>query len=550
MTDMDINLSKTIAIIEESFKPSQDGKCAVAAGGMVATASPAATAAGASMLERDGNAVDAACAAAFALAVSEPQASGLGGESKAILHLDGETVVIDGSSRVPEGFVASCGQAEDLRLGYRGSSVPSTVAVLAYLHRRFGIKPWRDIIEPALAIAREGYCITALQENLQRCELDRFLQVPSQSGARYFLKDGRHPYREGDLFRQHDLASLLEDLADFGPDYFYRGKPAGIIDKDMKANGGFLRAEDLSRIPWPRERKPITAGYRGVEVSTAPPPSGGRMLLFTLLVLGSIPSAALNRRQEERCSLLAEVFQEALLRGKEKTPNPYAYSFENDIMCSRATIEKVANGLKRGRHSSRLLRKDSGGETTHLSVMDRWGNAVGITQSINLVYGAKAAAENLGFLYNDYLIDMERDDRGNPHFLRPGAPSVSAVTPTIVKYNGKPWMVVGSPGSERIFSTVTQFLSNMLDRGMPMCRAMEEPRLHCFIDGRISYEGNRFPPSVLGHLKECGYELDEREPWSFFLGAIHAVLKCATRPGYQGVAEIRRDGTARGPGNL
>ncbi|MBN1827698.1 MAG: gamma-glutamyltransferase [Deltaproteobacteria bacterium] len=537
-------------MIEESFQPSQDGKCAVAEGGMVATASPAATAAGVSMLERDGNAVDAACAAAFALAVSEPQASGLGGESKAILHFNGETVVIDGSSRVPEGFALSCGQMDDLRFGYRGTSVPSTVAVLAHLHRRFGAKPWRDIIEPAMGIAREGYCISALQENLLQRELDRFIQIPSQSGARYFLKNGRHPYREGDLFRQHDLASLLEDLADFGPEYFYRGNPAKLIDSDMKGNGGFLRAEDLDRIPWPRERKPITAAYRGMEVSTAPPSSGGRMLLFTLMVLGRLPATMLAQGAEERCGLLAEVFQEALISSKKETPDPFIYSFENDIMCSRSTIEKVAIALTGGRQSSGLPRKDSGGETTHLSVMDCRGNAVGITQSINLVYGAKAAAQGLGFIYNDYLIDMERNDRENPHFLRPGAPSVSSVAPTIVTCNGTPWMVVGSPGSERIFSTVTQFISNMLDRGMPMCRAMKEPRLHCFIDGRISYEGNRFPPSVLDHLAECGYELDEREPWSFFLGAIHAVLKCATRPGYQGVAEIRRDGTARGPRSL
>jgi gamma-glutamyltranspeptidase/glutathione hydrolase len=186
------------------------------------------------------------------------------------------------------------------------------------------------------------------------------------------------------------------------------------------------------------------------------------------------------------------------------------------------------------------------GETTHLSVMDREGNAVGITQSVNMVYGSKAAAESLGFLYNNYLLDTEQLDTSHPHFLRPGGFPWSFACPTIVFYEGKPWIVTGSPGSERIFSTVSQFLINIIDGNLPICEAMKRPRLHCSAEGLVSLESDRFDPDLIYYLKQKGYKIDSLEPYSFYLGAIHAVLKRRIGKGFQGVAEIRRDGTAKG----
>ena len=507
---------------------------------MVATAFPLATKAGVEMLRKGGNAVDAACASAFALGVCEPQASGLGGESKALVHIEGETIVIDGSSRAPGLLDSSAVDKSKLSVGYKGATVPSTVAVLGYLHKRFGRLAWEEILMPAIDIAGRGYLITKLQHDLQIRELSNFKEVPSLSGARYFLKPGSVPYEVGERFAQPELASLLKAIAEKGPEHFYQGEPARRIDEDMKANGGFLRYEDLRAIPWPVVRKPLWAAYRGHEIATIPPSSGGRMLLFTLNALNHLPSDLLAGRSPETCRLLAEVFKEAIRSNEASIPIPDAYYADKDPMLSDSSTDKLKQGIPS------ISDAHPQGETTHLSVMDSDGNAVGITQSIDLVYGGKAAAEGLGFLYNNYLIDMNRDDPAHPHHLKPGSPSSSYVAPALVFSKGEPWILVGSPGSLRIFTTVVQFLSNVLDRNMTIDEAMREPRLHCTAGGCISIEADRFPASVIPFLREKGYELDMREAWSFYLGAIHAVVKLQSVEGFQGVAEVRRDGTAEG----
>lgn len=540
MKDQFERIPMDITAIESAFRPTPDLKCSAAAGGMVATAFPLATRAGVDMLRRGGNAVDAACASAFALGVCEPQASGVGGESNAIVHIDGMTIAVDGSSRAPGLVDISAVSKESLSVGYTGTSVPSTIAVLGHLHRRFGRLKWNEILEPAINIAEEGYEVTRLQSNLQIRELPLFSKIPSLSGARYFLKDGLKPFGIGELFTQPELASLLREIADFGPEYFYTGKPAHCIDQDMRANGGFLRSDDLGRIPWPVERTPITTMYRGLKIATLPPSSGGRMLLFTLGALDRCSPSLITEQTPETYLLLAEIFKTAMQLNEKDTPHPNYYSSQGDIMLSGISADKSVQ---------RILRKvfpDANGETTHLSVMDCHGNAVGITQSINLVYGTKAAAEGLGFLYNNYLIDMNRDDPGHPHYFSPNALSSSSVAPTIIFHKDSPWMVVGSPGSQRIFTAISQFLINVIERNMTIYEAMKEPRMHCSIDNLISIEADRFPAAVISRLKEERYEIDKREPWSFYLGAIQAALKMQSGDGFQGVAEIRRDGTAEG----
>jgi len=178
--------------------------------------------------------------------------------------------------------------------------------------------------------------------------------------------------------------------------------------------------------------------------------------------------------------------------------------------------------------------------------MDDEGNAVGITQSIELVYGSKAAADGLGFLYNNYMSAFEFENQNHQFYLRPNAIPWTSVSPTLVFYNHKPWMIIGSPGSARIFSVVSHFISRIIDGNNPISRAMERPRMHCSLGGEISLEADDSGVEIIKHLKKMGYKIDIRERYSFFLGAIHAVLKKQIGDGFQGVAEIRRDGTAEG----
>jgi gamma-glutamyltranspeptidase/glutathione hydrolase len=539
-----------IDLIEGQFKTSTDQKSAVAEGGMVSTAFPHATRAGVQMLRQGGNAVDAACAAALALAVCEPQASGLGGQTMAILDIAGRRIALDGSTRIPSLAHASRFEKQDRFVGYRATTVPSTIAVLGYLNFRYGRLEWRKVLEPAIDIARNGYQITPLQNELQTKNLDKFDAVPSRSGARYFLQDGAKPYPTGARFRQAELAALLEHLAERGPKAFYQGRIAQQIEEDMLANDGFLRADDLAFIPWPVERVPLKRRYRDVMVYTMPPPAAGRTLLLTLMMLNHLSPRFIRSDSAESYHFIAEIFRKAFLLRKERPYDPNTYPQLSDKqMLSRAMAKDMAISIRDTIDSNLPLVEPplEDGDTTHLSVMDAEGNAVGITQSIELVYGSKAAAAGLGFLYNNYMNAAETEETSHPYYLRPNGIPWTSVAPAIVYYKNQPWLVVGSPGSERIYSTISQFLMGLLDHRLGMDQAMQRPRFHCSIGGRISLEASRFDPATIDYLAAIGYKIDRREAFAFYLGAIHAVMRSVSRGYFQGVAEQRRDGTAEGP---
>ena len=312
---MNINYRK----IESDFVPSNDGKCTEAHNGMVATQSPQASEAGAEMLRQGGNAVDAAVAAAFALAVSEPQASGLGGQTMMLLNVNDRIIAIDGSSRAPSLAHVSAIYKYDRSIGYRATTVPSTPATLWYVHDRYGKLSWQQILEPAIHIAEHGYPITSLQHSLQKREHDRFNQVESKSGMKYFLKDGE-PYKVGDIFKQSDLAHLLKIISQKGIEEFYRGRIAKQIDTDMRENGGLLHYDDLALIPYPIEREPLNKQFRGLDVYTMPPPGSGRTLLFVLLMLDLIPHDFEIQDEATKNLLFINILRKAFL---ERFDRPY-----------------------------------------------------------------------------------------------------------------------------------------------------------------------------------------------------------------------------------
>ncbi len=537
--------------IENSFRPTKDAKCSISKKGMVASAFPDATKAGIKMLEKGGNAVDAACAVALALGVCEPQASGIGGQSMVILHLDGKTIAIDGSSRAPSLAHSTYYKGKKNRtLGYKATTVPSTLAVIGHLNERYGRLSWSTIIKPAMRIAKQGYKITKLQHNLQVRELESFLKIKSKSGAKYFLKDRIVPYEIGDRFVQKDLYHMLKQIQENGYRSFYQGKIATQIDKDMKKNKGLIRYEDLVYIPEPIEREPIHRHYRDVTVFTIPPPAAGRTLLLVLMMLNHLPSKFLRSSKPSSFHFVAETFRKAFYHRVQRPFNPNTYhQIKDKLHLERSFAKKMADSIHNKMDETLPMSDpDFGGEdTTHLSVMDMDGNGVGITQSIELAYGAKAAADGLGFLYNNYMSAFEFKNPNHPYYIRPNGIPWTSVSPALVFNKEKLWMVVGSPGSQRIFSTISQFISRVVDGELPMSDAMVRPRFHCSIGGTVSYEEEAFNHNVLEHIKNLGYKVTKKERYSFYHGAIHAVLKKQSGSGFQGVAEIRRDGTAGGP---
>ncbi|MBI1657801.1 MAG: gamma-glutamyltransferase [Thaumarchaeota archaeon] len=539
----------SIPRIEESFSARRDKKAAVSKRGMVATAFPDATAAGVSMLRKGGNAVDSACAAALALSVCEPQASGLGGQSTALLYVDRRMVAIDGSSRAPSmAHLSRLKGKSALLVGYRATTVPSTVAALGYMVERYGRLDWQTVLAPAISIARRGYRITALQSNAQASNMDELLATGS--GAAYFLKDGQVPYESGDLFVQEDLADTLKHLSDFGYSSFYHGTIADRIDSDMRRNRGLLRKDDLAQMPTPIERAPISRKYRGLRIYTIPPPGAGDTMLLVMMILTNMPRRHLRSKSPEVYHYVAEAFRKALLYRTQRPFDPNTYrQIQDNMHLSPGFAKHLSTSIKSAVDPS-LPSGDGVGdveETTHLSVMDSEGNAVSLTQSIELVYGSKSAAGGMGFLYNNYMSAFDTKRSSHPFFLRPNAAPWSSVCPSIVFEGREPWLALGSPGSSRIFSTVSLFLSRLLDEGNSMYVAMERPRMHCSLNGTISLERDDSTGALARYLEAKGYAIDMRERYSFYLGAIHAVLRCRTRPGFQGVAEVRRDGTAAGP---
>lgn len=506
--------------------------------GMVSTQHYFATQAGCDMLRKGGNAIDAAIAAAFALGVVEPAASGLGGQTMLLIHMAeaDRTFCLDGGSRAPNRTPPGALERADQLRGYRASTVPSTPAVLGHALKHYGTKSLADVLEPAIHSARYGYRISPLQHYLSKRE-KKYLQLfPSRN---FFLKNGSKLYPIGSVFKQEILANTLETLVKEGIEDFYQGSIAKIIHDDMVENDGLIRDDDLAQIPWPVERQPLTTEIFGKTVHTFGPPGAGRTLIQALNMLEQFPKELLDPDMPQGVLLLAYVIRKANLDRSDRPADPALFAQELELEEDITHLEYAK------RVSKRIKRRIFGnGETTHLSVMDKFGNAVALTQSIERVYGSFTASDKLGFLYNNYMSAFEYQDITHPYYLRPNAVPWASVSPTIMFENKIPWIAIGSPGSQRIVSAILQVLLR-LERGATPFDAVEAPRMHCSIKGKVSLEATRMRNDIPELLKSHGFDVDIRDPYSFYLGSVQLVLNQNNE--FVGVADPRRDGSAQGP---
>lgn len=510
-------------------------RIAASQNGVAASQHHRATDAMATILGSGGNAVDAAVAGSLALGVCEPAASGLGGQTMMMVY-DAEqnrTIFLDGSSRAPNRATPGALEAVQRRRGHTATTVPSTPATLEYARAQYGTLPMARLIEPAQALAVEGFQVTELLHRLMRRELKA---LKAGTAAPLFLRDGARAYPEGAILQQPVLAETLARLAKVGVEDFFTGKIARRIAADMKENGGLLHRDDLAQIPWPVERRPVSARYGGWRVLTAPPPAAGRTLVQMLKIAEQLPERKRRFDTPEGAVLLAEIIRRANL---DRQDRPFDPTFYAQVQEKRQLSEEYAKLV--AKQATRRIRTH--GETTHLSVVDGKGNAVALTQSIERVFGSCAASPELGFLYNNYMSAFEYEDIGHPYYLRPNAVPWASVAPTIAFRGSRPSVVIGSPGSERITSSILQVLLR-LQHQSPY-DAVAAPRLHCSLAGKVSLEASRMRDDIPGALKRCGFEVDEREPWSFYLGCVQLVVREGRT--WVGVADPRRDGAAGGP---
>lgn len=506
--------------------------------GMVSTQHYLATEAGVEMLRIGGNAIDAAVAAAFALGVVEPAACGLGGQTMMLMHLNesGRKFCLDGGSRAPHRTPpGEMERAKQLR-GHRATTVPSTPAVLAWALKHYGTLSLEQVLSPAIRYAEQGYRISPLQYYLTKRELKH---LKTHTAGQFFLKGGSTPYVIGSIFKQPCLAATLKRIADFGVEDFYQGEIARLIHEDMVANDGLIRDDDLAQIPWPVERRPLATHFGNMRVFTFGPPGAGRTLIEALNLLNQFPESQRNPDTPQGALLLASVIRKANLDRSDRPDDPTLFAQELELEDDITDIEYAVHIAKR------IKKKiSSKGETTHLSVMDKDGNTISLTQSIERVYGSFTASPELGFLYNNYMSAFEYKDISHPYYLRPAAVPWASVAPTIVFKGPHPWLSIGSPGSERIVSAVLQVLLR-LERNATPFDAVEAPRLHCSIKGKVSLESSRMRDDIPKLLERYGFEIDIRDPYSFYLGCVQIVLR--EKNEFIGVADPRRDGSAMGP---
>ena len=504
--------------------------------GMVASQHELASQIGIDILKKGGNAVDAAIAVGIALAVVYPEAGNIGGGGFMLYRrADGEVFAIDYREMAPKAatrdmFVDKNGNLikgeGSSTIGYRASGVPGTLAGFDLAFRKHGSKKvrWRDLVEPARAIARDGYVLTKRLADLAVAYKEHLAKYPDSN--RIFLNNGKY-LKEGDLFRQPELAATLGRVAIQGATEFYTGKTAGLIAADMKANNGLITLDDLRNYR-PKERTALRGSYRGHEIITMPPPSsGGIVMLQVLNMLESYDVRSMGHNSAAKFHLLAESMRRSFADRAEYMADPdfaevpvarlveksYAKERGATIALDKATSSRQVGHGK--------LAASEGMDTTHFTVVDAAGNIVTNTYTINDLYGSRVTIKGTGVLMNDEMDDFAARPgkpnlfgliQGERNKVEPMKRPLSSMTPTIVmKKDGTPWFALGARGGPRIISAVLQSVINVIDHEMSLQQAIDAPRVHHqWLPDEILTEPYGISPDTQSVLRRYGHIFAEK----------------------------------------
>jgi gamma-glutamyltranspeptidase/glutathione hydrolase len=507
---------------------------------MVVSVHELASHVGVEIMQAGGNAIDSAVATGFALAVVHPPAGNIGGGGFMLIRMaDGKSHFLDYREMAPAAatrdmYLDAQGNvipgASDI--GYKAIGVPGSVAGMVYAEKKYGKLTLKQVIAPAIRLAREGYALTWEEASDLH---DRHLAEFPES-RRVFQRNGDY-YNPGEVFRQPDLARTLERIAET-PDDFYHGALARELAAAMQKGGGLITAEDLAHYEV-KEREPVHGTYRGYEVISSPPPSsGGTVLIEALNILEGYDLGKMGDRSAQSMHYTIEAFRRAFFDRAEFMGDPdfakipvaqlidkkYAAAWEETIDPAHATLSK---DLKRPAAFSELeqyaavhppaMAPHEGNHTTHYSVMDADGNAVAVTTTINDWFGSRVTADGLGFLLNDEMDDFSSKPgvpngdgliQSSVNAIGPGKRPLSSMTPTIVVRDGKTVMVLGSPGSSKIITTVANVLMGVVDYGMNIQEAVNAPRFHNqWLPDVVNVE-RWFSPDTLNLLQHMGYNVE------------------------------------------
>jgi gamma-glutamyltranspeptidase/glutathione hydrolase len=510
----------------------------VAEHGMVVSVHELASRAGVEIMQAGGNAIDAAVATGFALAVVYPQAGNIGGGGFMLIRMkDGRTHFLDFREKAPAAARANMYQdaqgnvIPDLSvIGYEAIGVPGSVKGLVYAEEHFGKLGLQRVMQPAIRLAREGYELGWYDATL--FTQDRALANFPDS-RRIFQNDGKG-WHETDIFKQPELARTLERIA-AAPDDFYTGKMAHELADFIQKGGGLITSDDLAHYEV-KDREPVRGTYRGLDIISAPPPSSGGIALVEILnILEGFDLGKAGLDSAQSVHLVSEAYRRAFYDRAQFLGDPeyndvpvlqltdkkYAAAWRASIQpleaSKSATLTRppVSEALARFAKAHPVVATSrESTQTTHYSVVDADGNAVAVTTTLNAYFGSRVTAGSLGFLLNDEMDDFSAKPgspnmfgliQGEANAVGPNKRPLSAMTPTIVLKNGRLWLVLGSPGGPTIITTVANIILNVEDYGLDIQQAVNAPRFHeQWMPDRIMLERNRFSPDTVNLLEEHG----------------------------------------------
>jgi len=526
---------------------------------MVVAQEPHATGVGVEVLRKGGNAVDAAVAVAFALAVTLPSAGNLGGGGFLLVRFaDGRSSFLDFRERAPlaasrDMYLDNEGNpTRDSVVGWRAAGVPGTVRGLELAHRKWGKKPWRSLVGPAVKLARDGFEVSYPFSRSLAGAADLLGKFPESK--RVFLKNGAM-LEPGDRFRQPELAATLRRVAQQGSKGFYEGETARILAEEMAAHGGLITLEDLKAYE-ANERPPLKGSYRGLEVITAPPPSSGGVGILQMMgVLAGTGYEKYGAGSAAAIHYVAEAMRRYYADRSEHLGDPDFFPVPVSGLLNPRYIQALRQSIDPARASvSTAVRPGSlphheSTETTHFSIVDPQGNAVALTYTINGSYGNGVTVPRLGFLLNNEMDDFAAKPgtpnmfglvQGEANAIKPRKRPLSSMTPTILLRDGKLYMVIGAPGGSRIINGVLQAILNVVDFKMNMRDAIDAPRFHHqWQPDKLSMERG-FSPDTVDLLKARGHEIDS-------IGNVAVVESILLDGGWlQGASDGRGNGKAAG----
>ncbi|HPT21284.1 MAG TPA: gamma-glutamyltransferase [Bacteroidales bacterium] len=516
-----------------------EGRGIEADSGMVVSAHPESSRIGVRILQKGGNAIDAAIATEFALAVCYPEAGNLGGGGFMLIRTSvGNTDLIDFREKAPllssrDMYLDKDGNvSEDTSTDtHLSTGVPGTVDGMILAHSKYGKLPFREVIQPAIDLAEKGFAVTKRQA--ASLNSNRKLFIERNVAGTAFVKDSL--WKEGDILIQNDLAETLKRIRDFGRNGFYSGKTARLLIKEMKRGNGIIGENDLKEYK-SVSRVPLSADYKGYKIITAAPPSGGGIILIQLLkMIEPYPVKEWGFHSALTIHLMVEAERRSFADRSEYLGDPDFVKIPFDRLTDTKYVnERMSSFNEKKASPSQSIKPGSpegytSEQTTHFSVVDADFNAVSVTTTLNNTFGNSIVVDSAGFILNDEMDDfsvkpghpdMYGMTGGEANSIQPGKRMLSSMTPTIVEKSGKLFLVAGSPGGSTIPTSVFQVLVNVIDYGMNIQEAVDKGRFHHqWLPDYISYERDAIDSLTVGKLNDMGHVLKARNS----IGQVNAV---------------------------